>query len=66
MNRCFLPESQVRTHRYLDTHRPGYDSLHLLPGYSHLDVFWGRNAVHDVFPLMLQELNRPAPAPAHG
>jgi len=27
-----------------------------LPGYSHLDVFMGKNAARDVFPLMLKEL----------
>jgi hypothetical protein len=55
-NRCFLPASQERTFAFLDGYRPGYHSLHVLPGYGHLDVFMGQHAAHDVFPLMLQEL----------
>jgi len=57
-NRCFLPESQVQTHAFLSAHRPGVDSLHVLPEYGHLDVFFGKNAHRDVFPLILDELNR--------
>ncbi|MGB7962124.1 MAG: alpha/beta fold hydrolase [Propionicimonas sp.] len=56
-NRCFLPESQQRTHEYLARHRGG-DTLHLLPNYGHLDVFLGKNAADDVFPIILGELNR--------
>jgi pimeloyl-ACP methyl ester carboxylesterase len=57
-NRCFLPESQVKTFRWFDGHQPGRHALHELPGYSHLDVFMGKDAAGDVFPLMLQELER--------
>jgi hypothetical protein len=57
-NRCFLPESQERTFRWLDGHAPGRHALHELPGYSHLDVFMGKHAARDVFPLMLSELER--------
>lgn len=56
-NRTFLPVGQQATHRWLNQHRPGRDSLHILPGYSHGDVFIGQRAHHDVFPLMVQELN---------
>lgn len=59
LNRCFLPESQVRTHRWLTAHRQGYHSLHVIPGYAHLDVFMGRKAGRDVLPLMVQELDKP-------
>jgi hypothetical protein len=55
-NRCFLPESQERTFRWFDGHQPGRHAIHELPGYSHLDVFMGKNAARDVFPLMLKEL----------
>lgn len=58
LNRCFTPESQERTFRYLDATRPGYHTLHVIPGYAHLDVFMGQDAARDVFPLMLDELNR--------
>jgi hypothetical protein len=57
-NRCFLPVSQVKTYQWFESHRPGRHALHELPGYSHLDVFMGRNAARDVFPLMLAELGR--------
>lgn len=57
-NQCFLPESQIRTFRYLDSLRKDFHSLHVIPGYGHLDVFLGKNAAKDVFPLILAELNR--------
>jgi hypothetical protein len=57
-NRCFLPESQERTFDFLSAHRPGRDTFHLLPGYSHLDVFLGKDADRDVFPVILDELAR--------
>lgn len=58
-NCCFLSESQVKTFSYFNRLRNDYHSLHILPTYSHLDVFMGKHAVKDVFPLMLQELDRP-------
>jgi len=58
-NICFLPESQERTHDFFQKQRKNYHSLHLLPGYGHLDVFIGKDAARDVFPLMLEELDRP-------
>lgn len=64
-NLCFLPESQERTFAHLDALRPGYHSLHVLPDYGHLDVFMGHRAASDVFPLMVEELERSnAPSPA--
>lgn len=56
-NLCFLPESQVRSHAFLEGIRPGYHSLHRIPDYGHLDIFMGRNAVHDVYPKLLSALN---------
>lgn len=55
-NRTFLPESQSCTFRYLDRHQPGRHRLHLVSGYGHLDLFIGRDAATDVFPLILTEL----------
>ena len=55
-NRCFLPDSQRRTHAFLDSHRPGYHGLHVFDDYGHLDVFMGDRAVHDTFPTILEEL----------
>ncbi|GEO07366.1 hypothetical protein AAE02nite_50300 [Adhaeribacter aerolatus] len=55
-NLCFLPDSQVQSFKYFDNLRQNYHALRVLPDYSHLDVFIGKNAYKDVFPLMLQEL----------
>ncbi len=59
-NLCFLSESQVRTFTWFNRHRRDYHALHLLPTYSHLDVFMGQHAAREVFPLMLAELERAA------
>jgi len=57
-NKCFLPESQQRSFEFFSGHRPGKDSLHVIRGYGHLDVFFGRNAARDTYPLILEELAR--------
>lgn len=60
-SRCFLPPSQTRSFEYFDRIRPDYHKLYLLPKYGHLDVFIGKHAARDVFPIILSELNaRPA------
>jgi hypothetical protein len=55
-NRCFLPSGQRRTHAWLNARRPGVDALHVLPGYSHMDVFFGRAAPREVFPRIVAAL----------
>lgn len=60
LNNCFLPESQRRTFEYFERIAPGRHSLHVVPGYGHLDVFVGKNADKDWFPLIINELDRPA------
>ena len=60
-NRCFLPESQRLAHAHLSRYRPDYHTLRLIPGYGHLDVFMGRNAARDVFPIIVEELERATP-----
>ncbi len=57
-NICFLPESQQRTFDFFEQQRSDYHSLHVLPDYGHLDVFIGKNAAQDVFPIILDELNK--------
>lgn len=58
-NRCFLPASQVRTHAFLTHHQPDAGhTLHVLPGYRHLDVVFGRHAWRDTHPIVLEELER--------
>jgi hypothetical protein len=56
-NQCFLPESQVRTFKYFDNIKKDYHSLNVIPDYSHLDIFMGKDAYKDVFPLFEKELN---------
>jgi pimeloyl-ACP methyl ester carboxylesterase len=57
-NRCFLPASQINTYNYFSRLRPNYHSLHVLSGYGHLDVFMGKYAARDTFPLIIDELNK--------
>jgi len=57
-NRCFLAESQQRTFDFFDSWRKGYHSLHMIPDYGHLDIFIGKNAAKDVFPLISAELDK--------
>lgn len=57
-NLCFLPTSQVKSFEYFNRVRPDFHAIHLIEGYSHLDIFIGKNASLDVFPLMLAELNK--------
>ncbi len=57
-NRCFLAESQIRTYNYFSKHRKDFHSLHIIPNYGHLDVFMGKNAAQDTFPLIIEALNR--------
>ena len=58
LNQCFSAASQERTFAYFDRQRRNFHSLHVLPAYSHLDMFMGKDASRDVFPLMLEELAR--------
>jgi hypothetical protein len=48
-NRCFLPSSQRRTFAWLDALEPGRHALVEVPGYTHLDLFFGRHADRDVY-----------------
>jgi hypothetical protein len=57
-NRCFLPESQVQTYKHFEQFESNDNALHLIPDYSHLDVFMGENAARDIFPLIKEELEK--------
>jgi hypothetical protein len=59
-NNCFLPESQRRTFAWLEKHDPGRHTMHIVPGYGHLDVFVGERAARDWHPIILGELARDA------
>jgi pimeloyl-ACP methyl ester carboxylesterase len=58
LNVCFLPESQRRTFERFEAWHPGRHSLHVIPGYGHLDIFLGHRAVADTYPLMAADLER--------
>jgi hypothetical protein len=55
-NQCFLPESQERTFDFLEAHGPGRYALHIVPDYGHLDMFMGKDAARDVFPIIRHAL----------
>lgn len=59
-NRCFLPVSQRRSFEHFDALRPNFHSFYELPNYTHIDVFFGRRAYRDVYPLIVDELERAA------
>jgi hypothetical protein len=55
-NRCFLPRGQERTYAWLEGLEPGRHRLVEVPGYTHLDLFFGQRADHDVYPHVLDAL----------
>ena len=57
-NRLFLPISQRRSFEHFDSHRPRYHTFRELPGMTHLDVLFGKTSPRDVFPLIVEELDR--------
>lgn len=58
-NRCFLASSQRRSYEHFKRTRPGADhTLHVVPGYGHLDVVFGADAWQDTHPIILEELRR--------
>jgi hypothetical protein len=57
-NLCFLPESQRRSFDHFNRHQANRHSLRLIPDYGHLDIFMGQRAAQDVFPIILQELEK--------
>jgi cholesterol oxidase len=59
-NRCYDPSSTKITLALLQEIWPGstaYDRVEI-PGYGHIDSMFGRNAVHDVYPHIVDHLDR--------
>jgi pimeloyl-ACP methyl ester carboxylesterase len=58
-NNFFLPEGTEKTYDFLKSHN-GDDlySRRVVPGYAHMDCFIGKDAARDVFPLLVDELDR--------
>jgi cholesterol oxidase len=60
-NGCFLPESTQKTFKLLQE-RNGRDLYrrHVVANYGHIDCIFGKNAVRDVYPLILDHLEATA------
>jgi len=56
-NRCFLPDSQIRSYDYLRRTTGGDHSLQVFEDYSHLDVFMGKDAARATYPAILSALD---------
>ncbi|MGB3280486.1 MAG: hypothetical protein WBA92_14960, partial [Pseudorhodobacter sp.] len=60
-NRIFLPETTLRTQRWLyATHKDASDTMftrQVFEGYAHMDMFIGKRAHQEVFPYLLERLS---------
>ena len=58
-NVCFLPKSTEKTLQALKNENPGieYDRF-VIPEYGHIDCIFGKNAAKDVYPLILEHLEK--------
>jgi cholesterol oxidase len=60
-NQCFLPESTEITYNLLrQANGEALYSRHVVPNYGHIDCIYGKNAVNDIYPLMLKHLDATA------
>jgi 2-polyprenyl-6-methoxyphenol hydroxylase-like FAD-dependent oxidoreductase/pimeloyl-ACP methyl ester carboxylesterase len=58
-NVCYLPESTELTYEALQQRNgEALYRRHVVPGYGHIDCILGRNAARDVYPLVLEHLER--------
>ena len=58
-NACFLPESTEATYDLLrNTFDPDQFQRHVIPKYGHIDCIFGKNAHLDVYPLILEALDK--------
>jgi cholesterol oxidase len=56
-NACFLPASTEKTYELLrQKNGAGLYRRHVIPDYGHIDCIFGKNAVKDVYPFILQHL----------
>lgn len=56
-NRVFA-DSNIQAHKTLEAIVPGRHELHIFPGYGHQDVFMGKDVAMDIFPRLLQFLQK--------
>jgi cholesterol oxidase len=60
-NACFKPISTERTLEALQqANEPALYDRFVIPNYGHIDCIYGKNAVHDVYPKMLEHLEKTA------
>jgi len=60
-NECFLPESTEQTFRAVCRANPAVRySREVIPGYGHIDGIFGKDAVRDVYPFILQHFEETA------
>jgi hypothetical protein len=58
-NRMFVPRGLASSYEVLrSANDPELYTHHVVPGYAHLDLWLGRDAEHDVYPIVLRELER--------
>jgi hypothetical protein len=57
-NRCFEPRSQLMSYRYMTAWDPGRHQLLELPGFGHMDLWFGDRSASDVFPAVVEALER--------
>ena len=53
-----LKATETTYDKLVDTFGPANYRRHVVPNYGHLDTVFGKNAVHDTYPLMLDHLDR--------
>lgn len=57
-NQCFLPESTEATYNLLcEKNDKDLYRRYIVPNYGHIDCIYGKNAVSDVYPYILERLN---------
>lgn len=58
-NRLFLPEGSRLTYDYLVEHNgPDLYTRQVIDGYAHMDLYIGKDAARDVYPVVTAELDR--------
>lgn len=58
-NRLFLPEGSELTYEFLrERNGPDLYTRHVIAGYAHMDCFIGKDAAHDVYPLITEQFDR--------
>ena len=57
-NNQVFSDSNIECHRRFEELVPGRHELHVFPNYGHQDVFMGKDVARDIFPRLLEFLNK--------